>query len=139
MNDRAQPRFWVAGAVPLLLVGIGLLHSVVGILMGAATLRDMLKVGLWGSMTRSRAGPPSPSYLLWFLLTGFFMILLGHLGLWIERSLKRPLPAFFGVEFLIISAALLVVHGGAAPGWIFVGAGLWVVLVHLASRRRPAT
>ncbi len=135
MQSEVKARFWVPGAVPLLLIGIGLLHSVVGFMFGADTIKDMIDNGLWGSMD-VETGPPSPSFMLWFLLTGFFMILLGHLGLWIERRLKQPLPTFFGLEFLIISAAALVVHGGALPGWIFVVAALWVLVVRFASRRR---
>lgn len=134
MQSERKARFWVPGAVPLLLIGIGLLHSVVGFMSGANTIRGMIDDGLWGSMDAD-TGPPSPSFLLWFLMSGFFLILLGHLGLWIERRLKQPLPIFFGLEFLIIAAAALVVHGGALPGWIFVVAAIWVLVVRFASRR----
>lgn len=135
MPSEPTTRLWIPGAVPLLLMGIGLLHSVVGFMAGSPTLRDMARDGLWNSM-RSEPGPPSRTLLLWFLLSGFFLILLGHLGLWVERRLKQPLPTFFAVEFLIVAVLALIVHGGALPGWIFVVAGVYVLVVRLVAKHR---
>ena len=134
MAFAVKPRLWFPGLVPLLLIGIGVLHSVFGFWAGSVTLRDMARDGLWNSI-HSEPGPPSRSLLLWFLLSGFFMIMLGHLGLWVERRLKQPLPVFFAVEFLVVSSLAMVVMGGASQGWIFMLAGSYVLVVRLA--RRP--
>lgn len=134
MASAVKTRLWFPGLVPLLLIGIGVLHSIVGFSAGSDTLRDMASGGLWDSI-HSEPGPPSRSLLLWFLLSGFFMIMLGHLGLWVERRLKQPLPVFFAVEFLAVSSLAMVVVGGAPQGWIFILAGIYVLVVRLV--RRP--
>lgn len=135
MHQRAKPSLWVPGAVPLLLIGVGLLHSVVGLTSDPDTVRGMMADGLWGTLS-AEPWLSRRTLLLWFLLSGFFLILIGHLGLWIERCLNEPLPLFFAVEFLAVSMVTLIVHGGSAPGWIFVAAGVWMLAVRLAARRR---
>lgn len=135
MESAIKGRLWIPGLVPVALIGIGLLHSVVGFAAGSRMLAGMARDGLWNTV-HSEPGPPGRSLMLWFLMAGFLLIVLGHLALWVERRLKRPLPVFFAVEFLVIALVGLVVTGGSVPGWIFALAAVYVLVIRLAARPR---
>jgi hypothetical protein len=93
----ARPRFWIRGLVPGILIGIGLLHSFVGVSGGRNVLVEIARDGFWDTV-HSSSGPLTRPLLIWFLVSGFVLILLGHLALWVDDI--KPLPSMFGVELL---------------------------------------
>lgn len=136
MNDAAigSPRFWTRGLVPLVLIGVGLLHTVVGLSAGRTLLAGIASEGFWDTV-HSGPEPISRSLLLWFLASGFFLVMLGHLALWVERRVGQPLPFFLGVELLLFAIVFGVVKGGALPAWLFAAVGTYILLVACAARR----
>ena len=107
-----------------LLIGIGIVHTVYGVLKGWERLVEIAQAGFFNAIE-----PHLPRRVLfWFLFAGFFMILLGHLCLWVERRLGQRVPAFVGWELVALSAlgAILV----PAPGFFFLlGIGIYIVAV----------
>ncbi len=133
-KQATKPRFWLRGLVPGVLVGIGLLHSFVGISGGRKLLTEIAREGFWGTVQLGSA-PLSRPLLLWFLVSGFLLIMLGHLALWVERHARHPLPVSFGVELLVFAVVLGPVTGGGLPAYLFAAGGVYILLVAKAARR----
>jgi len=133
-NQTTKPRFWIRGIVPGVLIGIGLLHSFVGFLSGRKLLVEIAREGFWDTM-RTGSEPISRPLLQWFLVSGFFVIMLGHLALWVERHVKQPLPLSFGIELLVFAIVLGVINGGALPAWLFAAGAVYILLIAKAVRR----
>jgi len=129
-----KPRFWLRGLVPGVLIGIGLVHSLVGISAGRKLFVEIAGEGFWDTIHLGSA-PLSRPLLLWFIVSGFFLIMLGHLALWVERHARRPLPLAFGVELLVFAIVVGVVSGGALPAWLFAAGAVYVLLVARAATR----
>ena len=107
-----------------ILIGIGVLHSVVGVIDGWPTIRSMFRLGYWNSVERVGA-----NLLLWFMTAGVLLILLGSVGWWVERELDRPLPQALGWAIL----AFTLVAGAAVgnlvfPAILFVPAAVIIVV-----------
>ncbi len=129
-----KPRIWIRGLVPGVLIGIGLLHSFVGFLSGRKLLVEIAREGFWDTM-RTGSEPISRPRLQWFLVSGFFVIMLGHLALWVERHVKQPLPLSFGIELLVFAIVLGVINGGALPAWLFAAGAIYIILIAKAARK----
>jgi hypothetical protein len=128
------PRFWIRGLLPGVLIGIGLVHSFVGFSSGRELLVEIAREGFWDTI-RTGSEPISRPLLLWFLVAGFFLLMLGHLALWVERRAKQPLPSSFGIELLVFAVVLGVVNGGALPAWLFAAGAVYILLIAKAARR----
>lgn len=63
--------------------------------------------------------------IVWFLFFGFLIFLLGHLCMWIERHLKRPVPAFLGWELLALSIIGVALMGGGF--WLLMAIGVYII------------
>ena len=126
--DRARPRFWIPGLAPWILIALGVLHSIVGFSGGRDTLADMARAGLWDTV-HSGGGPPSRPLIFWFLTSGFMLLMLGHLALWVERRTGNALPLSFGIELLLFAALAGVLSGGGIPAWLFGTAAIYSLLV----------
>ena len=130
-------RFWIRGLVPWILLGIGLLHSGVGFSAGRTVLAEIAREGFWDTI-HTDSTPISRPLLEWFLVSGFLLLILGHLALWAERHARRPLPAALGVELLIFGLVLGVVSGGALPAVLLAFSGVFILVVARTSRSSPA-
>ncbi len=127
-KPRTMPRFWIRGLVPGVLIGVGLLHSAVGFASGRTLLAEIARAGFWKTVVPG-SEPLTRPLLLWFLVGGFCLLMLGHLALWVERYVRRPLPSALGIELLVFAVTLGVVSGGALPAWLFAASGVYIVLV----------
>lgn len=136
-KQTTKPRFWIRGLVPFVLLGIGLLHSLVGFSGGRKLLTEIAREGFWGTVQLGSA-PPSRPLLLWFLVSGFVLLMLGHLALWVEWHARHPLPSAFGIELLVFAVVLGVVTGGALPAWLFAVGGIYILLVSRAAKREAS-
>jgi hypothetical protein len=103
----------------ILLIAIGVLHTVVGIFTGYRVLSQISKAAFATETGRQLVTSLGREFAFWFLFGGLLMMVLGHLLIWIERQLGRPVPAFLGWELLALSAA----------GLLFMPvSGFWLVL-----------
>jgi len=129
-----KPRFWIRGLVPAILIAIGLLHTFVGASAGRDVLVEIAREGFWNTV-HGDSGPPSRSLLQWFLVSGLFLLTLGHLAFWVERRVRRPLPSALGVELLVLGVLLGVISGGGLPAWLFAAGGVYILLVARTAKR----
>jgi hypothetical protein len=106
----------------LVLVVIGLLHSLTALVMPGAIgfseiWKEIIDVGVVDALK-------SDSLRIWgyywFLISGFFMIIYGLLCHWVENQLNSPLPSFIGWGLLLVSIFGIVMD---------IGTGFWLVLL----------
>ncbi len=96
------------GISGLLLIAIGVLHTVVGIFNGYSVLSQISRATFSTETSRQLVAALGRQFAFWFLFGGFLMLALGHLLTWIERRLGRPVPSFIGWELLVLSVAGLL-------------------------------
>ncbi|WP_028671101.1 DUF6463 family protein [Saccharospirillum impatiens] len=109
-----------------LLIAIGVLHNTIGVLMGWSILAGIVADGGWNSIETAGLIDFSRSAILWFLVTGFFWMLLGGLMQAWLRVTTEALPKTLGWGLTAaggIVAFLLPVSGA----WLFILLGLLVV------------
>jgi hypothetical protein len=106
----------------LALVLIGLLHSLLGLMAPQLIGFE----GIWQAIANSGvidAAKPDALQIwgyYWFLIAGFFLMLLGCLCYWIENHLDLPLPVFVGWGLLVIACFGIVLD---------IDSGFWLVLL----------
>ena len=117
------------------LAGVGILHSVFGLIVFAAPLHELIDAG-WLNALGSR--DPMRNLAFWFVFAGVFTCLVGYLIDWIERVPGVAMPRAVGWTLLVTA----IVGATLAPA-----SGFWLVfpaafgaLAHArrASRRAPA-
>lgn len=109
-----------------LLVGIGVLHNTIGLLMGWDILVGIVAEGGWNTIEQGGQIDFARSAIVWFLVVGFFWMLLGgFMQAWL-RVTSAALPRFLGWGMLLAGAvvAFLMPVSGA---WLFIALGLLVV------------
>lgn len=108
------------------LFATGVIHNLIGFIMGWGVLTDIHHDGWWNSVESSQGVHFDRSAILWFLLLGFFWMLMGYLmQLWLNQ--KQLIPASIGCTFVILGllTGILVPVSGA---WLFIPQGLVIVL-----------
>lgn len=125
---------WVRGLVPWILLGVGILHSLAGFSSSWPTLKEIAGEGFWNTIHTDES-PASRSLILWFLVSGFVLMILGHLAWWVEKKMGHRLPVAFGVELLVLAIVIGVVMGGAIPAWLFGAAGIYVIVLAAKSTK----
>lgn len=87
------------------IMGLGVLHCLIGFVLFAAPLREIVAAGLWNTLS-----PRSPERYLafWFLFGGVATVLVGYLADWIERVTGSTLPRSLGWTLLAISVAAVI-------------------------------
>ena len=83
-------------------MGVGVLHSVIGFVLFAKPLREIVAANLWNSLSPST---PMRYLAFWFLFGGVTTILVGYLADWIERVAGRTLPR--GLGWTLLGVALV--------------------------------
>lgn len=113
------------------MIGVGVMHSIIGFILFPAPLREIVGARLWNSVN---VGTPMRYLAFWFLFAGVAAILIGYLGDWIERVAKQPIPRAYGWTLLGIAVVGVVVTPVS---------GFWLVfpaaLGALAQRQNVAT
>lgn len=84
------------------IIGVGVMHSVIGFALFAAPLREIAGAGLWNTV---RPSLPMRYLAFWFLFGGVATILVGYLADWIERVAGRALPRPLGWTLLGVAIA----------------------------------
>ncbi len=90
-------------------VGVAILHTVVGLVMGGPTLMGMLQRGLFNS-----AGEPMTELVTWFLMFGALMAMLGIAANELERNATFTSARSLGIGALLVAvtgAVLMPISG----------------------------
>lgn len=109
-----------------LLFTIGVIHTAIGVIMGWDILSGIVGDGGWNSIESNGEIDFARSAIVWFLLVGFFWLLLGYLmQCWLRNS-PLPLPQAVGWGLLSAGAmvAFLLPMSGA---WLFLPLGILVL------------
>lgn len=81
------------------LFGIGVLHTLVGLVLLVPLVgKELLDDGLFNSIN----GQPKREAFLWFLISGFFMLVVGSLINFMEKH-QQTFPNFLGWSLLAIT------------------------------------
>lgn len=88
------------------IMGVAVLHSIIGFILFTGPLREIVAAGLWNTLN-----PKTPMRYLafWFLFGGVAMMLVGYLADWIERVAGRPLPRALGWTLFGVALAGVIV------------------------------
>lgn len=136
-GNNSVSRLWIRGLAPGVLIGVGFLHSYVGLSGGWGMITQMAAEGFWNTIPPGSSVERTRPLLLWFLVSGFWLIMLGHLGFWYERTHRRPLPPVFAIELLVFAVVVGVVSGGAIPAWLFAAAAVYLLVINHRTNARP--
>jgi hypothetical protein len=113
-----------------LLVATGVLHNIVGVLIGYPYMLEMWQAGLWNSVDPHM----SRVAIFWFLLFGFLLMMVGQ----VIAGYVRPVPKAFGWSLLAMSTlgALMMPISGF---WLVIPQALYLLwqprTVELASAK----
>lgn len=105
-----------------MLIAIGVLHLLLFLWFGRRVLAAVAADGFWNTIDPIR----DRQMIFWALLTGVFAVVLGQLGLWVERRGTR-LPVFLGWEIFaigLVCGVLMPISGG----WLFLIPAVLIVL-----------
>ena len=112
------------------IIGVGVLHSVIGFILFAAPLREIAAAGFWNTLN---PGTPMRYLAFWFLFAGVWTMLIGYLADWIERVAGRVLPR--GLGWTLLGAAVAGVLVTPRSGFWLVFPAAWGAL----AQSRPIT
>jgi len=99
---------WIGKAI----IGVGIIHTIFGLLGFRKTLGTLFQEGLFNTVN----GQVEREFVFWFLALGIFAILLGLLVDWCEKNALR-LPSYFSWAFLFI-ISLFVFIMPISGGWL---------------------
>ena len=126
------------GTSGLLLIGIGVLHTIVGVFQGYSVLSRISQTTFSTETGRQLVTALGNQFVFWFLFGGFLMLVLGHTFIWIERRLNRRLPSFIGWELLVLSVgglALMPLSGF----WLVLAVAIYTILGARHTSQTPGT
>ncbi|BBH18762.1 hypothetical protein Back11_01070 [Paenibacillus baekrokdamisoli] len=114
-------RLWKYSGIYLIATGV--IHNVVGLLIGWEVLGLIAQDGLINSVNND----PDRNAIVWFLSIGFFWMILGHIFHKYQKEGNQALPAIFGwylLIFAVIGCALMPVSGI----WLFFPQAIIIIL-----------
>ena len=92
---------------------VGSLHTLLGILLIAPQMTELVDEGIFNTID----GQFKREAFLWFMVSGFLMLLVGGLVNWLEKN-QFPLPKFLAWSLLFI-AVFVVVFSPKSGAWLF--------------------
>lgn len=110
-----------------LLVAIGVIHNLIGLTMGWEILQGIVAEGGWNTIEPGGQIHYARSAILWFLLIGFFWLLLGYLMQCWLRNFALPLPTSIGWGLLLAGVVVVFVLP-VSGAWLFIPLGILVIL-----------
>jgi hypothetical protein len=101
-----------------LLIATGVIHNIVGVLIGYPYLLEMWQAGLWNSVD-PHLGRIA---IFWFLLFGFLLMMVGQ----VLATSTRPVPKAFGWSLLAVStlSALMMPVSGL---WLVIPQAIYLL------------
>ncbi len=109
------------------LLATGIIHNAIGLIMGWDILLGIHREGWWNTVESPQGIDFARSAITWFLVLGFFWMMMGWLMQCWQRVTHKPLPGLIGWGMLIMGAwvAILVPASGA---WLVIVQGLIVMM-----------
>jgi len=105
------------------LFGIGALHTLVGLILLLPLVgTELLEDGLFNTIN----GQPKREAFFWFLLSGFFMLLVGALINFMEKH-QQTIPSFLGWSLLAITIFTLF-FSPLSGGWLILVPAIALIL-----------
>lgn len=104
------------------IAGIGVLHTLFGVFLIAPQMGELLEDGIFNTIN----GQPKREAFLWFLFSGFILIILGQLSDWIEVK-QIALPVTLGWGLLIVTILTLILSP-LSGGWLILIPSLAIIL-----------
>lgn len=101
------------------ILGVGVVHNVVGIYFFLPVLRDIAAAGVWNSVDMD----PMRNLAFWFLFSGFMIMLAGYVVDWIENLTNGALPPALGGSLLALLLMGIIVMP-ASGFWLLMPA-IW--------------
>ena len=107
----------------ILLIATGIIHNLLGFLMGWKTLVEIANSGFFNSVNDQM----DRNAIFWFLFGGFMMMLMGHfMHLYIKEN-HKPLPPSIGYYLLILTIAGCIIMP-ISGFWLVVPQALVIIL-----------
>lgn len=103
------------------IVGIGVVHSLFGVLGFHGQLAIWLGEGLWNTVN----GQAEREFPFWFLAFGILAIIFGFLVDWVERR-HAELPRFLGWSLLGLTVAVVVIMP-ISGGWLMIAPAIGAI------------
>lgn len=104
------------------IIGVGIIHTAVGLWLFRKSLTAIFRDGLWNAVD----GHPGRPLAFWFVFLGLFTIVFGRLVDWLESRNLSP-PRFVGWAFFSL-AVFAIVTQPESGGWLLLPAGLGLVI-----------
>jgi hypothetical protein len=101
------------------ILGVGVVHNLVGTYFFLPTLREIADAGVWNSVDMD----PMRNLAFWFLFSGFMIMLAGYVVDWIENLADGALPPALGGSLLALLLMGIVVMP-ASGFWLLIPA-IW--------------
>ncbi|HEY7885128.1 MAG TPA: DUF6463 family protein [Cellvibrionaceae bacterium] len=109
------------------LVATGVIHNTIGLVMGWDILAGIHHDGWWHTVENAEGIDFARSAIVWFLVLGFFWMIMGHLmQAWLKLTAK-PLPLAVGWGMVAVSVwvALVLPISGA---WLVIAQGIIIIV-----------
>ncbi len=120
----------------LLLIGTGVIHNMIGIILGWDFLAVMASEGLWNTAEQSVLPGMlhTRAELLWFLMLGFAWIMIGALLHGHIRSQQTPPAKLYGWA-LFMKGIVIAILLPASGAWLFLPQGLILMTARIDKER----
>ena len=93
-----------------LMIGTGIIHNILGFIMGKDVLADIIRSGFFNSIDQQK----DRNAIFWFLFVGFLLMILGKFMQDYLNESSKPLPTSLGYYLLtltIIGCIIMPVSG----------------------------
>lgn len=106
----------------------GVIHLIFGLVSGWSNYMPMLRDGLVNSV----GSDFERGFILWFLVCGVMLLMLGTLLQHYIKATGRPAPMFLGISLLVFSAVGCLIEP-VSGFWLFIPQAIIII----AANRRP--
>src|SRR3989442_11002933 len=122
------------GTSGLVLIGVGILHAVLGVFKGYSLLSEIARSAFATETGRRLVTGLGKEFVFWFLFGGFLMLVLGHFFTWVERRLNHAVPSFIGWELVLLSV-LGLSFMPLSGFWLVLGVAIYTIVAARHSRQ----
>lgn len=107
------------------LIGLGLVHTAVGLVLGGDALTGIARDGFVATIEPFGLRMT----MFWFLIGGLLFGLIGAICVWIERETGQPPPRFIATTLLAVSvvSVVLIPYSGF---WLLGALSIWLLRRH---------